>query len=103
MQYEGDQDLSAYLTARGIKEVHLVDLETHDCVLATAYDAFAAGYPVYELEECCESGTPGRHDVGLTILRWQNMTNNSCRVDTIEVTVDRQFVIPILPPIQQPH
>jgi nicotinamidase-related amidase len=101
--FKGNQDLIVYLKTRGIKELHLVGLETHDCVLATAYDAFTAGYPVYALEECCESGTPGRHDVGLTILRWQNMTNNSCRADTIEITVDRQFAIPILPAIQQPH
>lgn len=50
-----------------------------------SYDAFAAGYPVYVLEECCESSTLGRHEAGLTLLRWQNMTNNSCRAETIEV------------------
>lgn len=57
--FKGNQDLAAYFKERGIEEVHLVGTETHDCVLATAYDAFAAGFPVYALEECIESGTPG--------------------------------------------
>ena len=85
--FKGDQDLVAYFKERGIEEVHLVGTETHDCVLATAYDAFAAGFPVYALEECIESGTLGRHEVGLTLLRWQSMTNNSCRVATTSVDI----------------
>jgi nicotinamidase-related amidase len=83
--FKGDQDLVAYFKERGIEEVHLVGTETHDCVLATAYDAFAAGFPVYAIEECIESGTPGRHEAGLTLLRWQSMTNNSCRAATVDV------------------
>lgn len=86
--FKGDQDVVAYLKERGVEEVHLVGTETHDCVLATAFDVFAAGYPVYALEECIESGTPGRHEVGLTLLRWQSMTNNSCRVGTKDVALD---------------
>ena len=85
--FKGDQDLVAYFKKCGIEEVHLVGTETHDCVLATAYDAFAAGFPVYALEECIESGTPGRHEAGLTLLRWQNMTNNSCRAATTDVSI----------------
>lgn len=83
--FKGDQDLVRYFKERGIEEIHLVGTETHDCVLATAYDAFAAGFPVYALEECIESGTPGRHEAGLTLLRWQSMTNNSCRAETITI------------------
>jgi nicotinamidase-related amidase len=83
--FRGDQDLAAYFKESGIEEVHLVGTETHDCVLATAYDAFAEGFPVYAIEECIESGTPGRHEAGLTLLRWQNMTNNSCRAATVDV------------------
>lgn len=85
--FKGGQDVPAYLAEHGIEEVHLVGTETHDCVLATAYGAFASGYPVYALEECCESGTPGRHEAGLTLLRWQSMTNNSCRAETTEVQI----------------
>lgn len=83
--FKGDQDVSAFLRRRGVEEVHLVGTETHDCVLATAYDAFAAGFPVYAIEECIESGTPGRHEAGLKLLRWQSMTNNSCRAATIDI------------------
>jgi nicotinamidase-related amidase len=83
--FKGDQNVTVYLRDRGIEEVHLVGTETHDCVLASAYDAFAEGFPVYALEECCESGTVGRHKAGLKLLRWQSMTNNSCRVETVEV------------------
>lgn len=85
--FKGDQNLVAYFKEHGIEEVHLVGTETHDCVLATAYDAFAAGFPVYALEECIESGTPGRHETGLTLLRWQSMTNNFCRADKIDIDV----------------
>lgn len=85
--FKGDQNVDAYLTERGIEEVHLVGTETHDCVLATAYDAFAAGFPVYALEECCESGTLGRHEDGLKLLRYQSMTNNSCRVNTKDIPI----------------
>lgn len=86
--FQGDKNLKAYLEDHGIEEVHLVGTETHDCVLATAYDAFAAGYPVYAIEECCESGTPGRHEDGLKLLRYQSMTNNSCRTSTTDVSVN---------------
>lgn len=85
--FKGDQNVEKFLAEHGIQEVHLVGTETHDCVLATAYDAFAAGYPVYALEECCESGTLGRHEDGLKLLRYQSMTNNSCRVNTRDVPV----------------
>lgn len=85
--FKGDQNLEAYLSERGIEEVHLVGTETHDCVLATAYDAFATGFPVYTLEECVESGTPGRHETGLMLLRWQSMTNNSCLAGTVDIAL----------------
>ncbi len=84
--FKGDQDLVAYFKERGIEEIHLVGTETHDCVLATAYDAFAVGFPVYALEECIESSTSGRHEAGLKLLRWQSMTNNSCRATTTEIS-----------------
>jgi nicotinamidase-related amidase len=91
--FQGNKNLRGYLEDRHIDEVHLVGTETHDCVLATAYDAFAAGYPVYSLEECCESGTPGRHEDGLKLLRYQSMTNNSCRSATIEVPVNLEQAV----------
>lgn len=85
--FKGDRDLVAYFGERDIQEVHLVGTETHDCVLATAFDAFAEGFPVYAIEECIESGTPGRHETGLKLLRWQSMTNNFCRADTTNIGI----------------
>lgn len=83
--FKGDVDLDAYLNERQIEEVHLVGYATHDCVLATAFDAFDRGYYTYVIEECCESHTPGRHDLGVELLRYQKMTNNSCLVSTKEI------------------
>lgn len=85
--FRGDQDVTAYLTKKGIEEVHLVGTETNDCVLATAFDAFDSGFPVYVLEECCESATEGRHQMGLDILRLQGMTNNRCLANTVDVEI----------------
>jgi nicotinamidase-related amidase len=85
--FRGDQDVAAYLKEHGIEEVHLVGTETNDCVLATAFDAFDSGFPVYVLEECCESATVGRHQIGLDLLRIQGMTNNRCLTNTVDVEV----------------
>lgn len=83
--FRGNQDVVAFLKEKGIEEVHLVGTETNDCVLATSFDAFDSGFPVYVLEECCESATEGRHQMGLDLLRLQGMTNNRCLANTIEV------------------
>jgi nicotinamidase-related amidase len=85
--FRGNQDVAAFLEEKGIEEVHLVGTETNDCVLATAFDAFDSGYPVYVLEECCESATPGRHQMGLDLLRLQGMTNNRCLANTVEIAL----------------
>lgn len=83
--FRGDQDVTQYLKDHDIEEVHLVGTETNDCVLATAFDAFDSGFAVYVLEECCESATQGRHDMGVQLLRIQGMTNNRCLADTKEI------------------
>jgi nicotinamidase-related amidase len=85
--FKGDQDVEAWLRERDIEEIHLVGTETNDCVFATAFDSFDRGWPVYVLEECCESATEGRHDIGLKLLRFQGMTNNRCLAETVEVSV----------------
>lgn len=85
--FRGDQDVTTYLKQQGIEEIHLVGTETNDCVLATAFDAFDSGFPVYVLEECCESATEGRHDMGVQLLRIQGMTNNRCLAKTIEIAL----------------
>jgi len=83
--FKGRPAIQDVLQAQGIEELHLVGTETNDCVFATALDAFDLGYPVYVLEECCEAATKGRHQQGLTLLRYQGMTNNSCLAQTINI------------------
>jgi nicotinamidase-related amidase len=83
--FQGDQEVTAYLKEHSIEEVHVVGTETNDCVLATVFDAFDAGFTTYVLEECCESATEGRHQMGLDILRIQGMTNNRCLANTIDI------------------
>lgn len=79
--FKGTPRLQDLLKRHDIAELHIAGISTHDCVLATAHEAFDLGYPVYVLEECCQSVTPGRHEEGIAILRYQNMTNNSCLAD----------------------
>lgn len=81
--FKGDVSLTDALTKHAIEEVHVVGTATHDCVLATAFEAFDLGFPVYVIEECCGAiNHPNRHELGVELLRYQNMTNNSCLVDT---------------------
>lgn len=83
--FRGDADVRQYLRDKNIEEVHLVGTETNDCVLATAFDAFDSGFLPYVIEECCESATEGRHELGVKILRIQGMSNNRCIVDTMDI------------------
>lgn len=83
--FKGDKDLIAYLKQHKIKELHLIGTETNDCVFASALDAFDLGYPVYVIEECCESATEGRHELGTKLLRFQGMTNNHCLAHTYNI------------------
>jgi nicotinamidase-related amidase len=85
--FKGNQDVTAYLIEHEIEEVHIVGTETNDCILATVFDAFDSGFAPYVLEECCESATEGRHQMGLDILRIQGMTNNRCMANTVELKI----------------
>lgn len=60
-----------------IKEIHIVGLQTNDCIIATAFESFDLGFFTYIIEECCEAETSKEHKLGLEILRKQNLTNNS--------------------------
>lgn len=84
--FKGDVDLASMLADNNIEEVHVVGTATHDCVLATAFEAFDMNFPVYVIEECCEAmNHPNRHELGVELLRYQNMTNNSCLADTEDI------------------
>jgi len=82
--FKGDEDIAAIFKERGIQEVHVVGVDTNDCVLATAYEAFDLGFVTYVIEECSQSSSSDSlHEKGLALLRHQNMTNNSC-IEKIE-------------------
>lgn len=85
--FAGNPNAVQYLKDQDIEEVHIVGVETDDCVLATAYGAFDSGFLTYVLEECCAAATGGRHQTALDILRIQGMTNNRCLANTIELDV----------------
>lgn len=61
--------LLAFLYQHGIQEVHLCGTDTEACVLASAFDAFEAGFRVRVLYDVCASGN-GRefHRYGRAIL-----------------------------------
>lgn len=75
--FKGNPKLEPLLREQGIKEVHIVGLETDDCVLTTAHEAFDLEFIPVVIEECCESTKPGFHESGLILLRRQCMTNRS--------------------------
>ena len=77
--FKGNKNVAKALKAAGIQEVHVVGLDTNDCVLATAYESFDMGFLTYVIEEGCQSSSSDAlHQHGLKILQGQNMTNNSC-------------------------
>ena len=76
--FKGDSNLCYMLTKNDIEEVHLVGLDTNDCVLATAQESFDLGFSTYVLEECTESSEgPEFRNYALMILRDLKMTNFS--------------------------
>lgn len=76
--FGGDKNIPALLKEKGIEAVHVVGLDTNDCVMATAFDSFDAGFMTYVLEECTEtSGDVSLREAALKILRNVNMTNKS--------------------------
>ena len=76
--FKGDKDVTSILREKNITEVHVVGLDTNDCVLATAYESFDLGFVTYVIEECCQSSSSEElHKHAIAILQGQNMTNNS--------------------------
>ena len=76
--FKGNFSILKTLNKNKIKEVHIVGLDTNDCVLATAYEAFDFGFYTYVIEECVESsGGLSIHKHGLATLRHVNLTNKS--------------------------
>jgi nicotinamidase-related amidase len=72
--FKGDSDVFAALRKGGISEVHVVGLDTNDCVMATAFESFDLGFLTYVIENCCQSSSSDElHEYALEILRGQDM------------------------------
>ncbi|HMG15078.1 MAG TPA: isochorismatase family cysteine hydrolase [Saprospiraceae bacterium] len=69
--------LASYLKKKDIRELHIVGLETHDCILATALDAFDFGFITLVIEEACGAKMKQLHESGLSILQKLNLTNHT--------------------------
>jgi len=77
--FKGNKKIEKILKEKDIEEIHVVGLDTNDCVLATAYESFDQGFVTYVIEECCQSSSSDLlHQQALKILQGQDMTNNSC-------------------------
>ena len=77
------------LKENGIEENHIVWFETNDCVLASAFESFDLWYFTYISEEWCgNSDDYVAHEMGVNLLRNQNMTNNSIieKIDFIDIS-----------------
>ena len=53
--FKGDKDLVDFLKQNNVEEVHVIGLDTNDCVFATANEAFDLGFFSYVIEECTAS------------------------------------------------
>jgi len=71
---------SSDLRRRRIKHVHIVGLETHDCVLASVLDAFDHGFVTCVIERACSSKRDADHRAALHILRRIHLTDRSIRL-----------------------
>lgn len=76
--FKWDLDLHQLFQKRNIEEVHIVWFESHDCVYATAQEAFDFWYYVFVIEEATETwSTKANHKKAIDLLNYQNLTNNS--------------------------
>jgi nicotinamidase-related amidase len=77
--FKGNLDLLKELKKHKIEEIHLVGVDTNDCILASAYESFDLQFFTYVIEECCahSESNPKLHKKALDLLRYEHMTNNS--------------------------
>ncbi len=72
--FKGNKDLLAFLKENNIEEVHVIGLDTNDCVFATANEAFDLGFFSYVIEDCTASSqSPEIREAALMILRELDM------------------------------
>lgn len=76
--WKGDKDLLAFFKKLSVEEIHIVGLDTNDCVLATAYESFDLGFQTYVIEEATHaSGGSNLKGAAIEILRNVDLTNHS--------------------------
>lgn len=76
--FAAQSDLPQILKSQGIEEIHVVGYDTNDCVLATANDAFDAGFFTYVIEEGTDSSeSEALRKAAIALLRENEMTNHS--------------------------
>jgi nicotinamidase-related amidase len=72
--FKGDQDVVKFLKENNIEEIHVVGLDTNDCIIATAYEAFDLGFFTYVVENCTASSqSPELRENATKILMEQDM------------------------------
>lgn len=80
--FKGDQSLAIILAEQKIDEVHVVGIDTGDCVFATAQESFDLGFRTFVLEDCTESSVSEElREAPLTILRELAMVKKSFGTD----------------------
>ncbi len=76
--FKGDIKILPVLKKNNITEIHLIGLDTNDCVFASAQESMDLGFYTYVIEECVgSSGGKKVHESALQILRYFQMTNHS--------------------------
>jgi nicotinamidase-related amidase len=72
--FKGNRDVLAFLKEKNIEEVHVIGLDTNDCVFATVNEAFDLGFFSYVIERCTASSQSEEiRQAALTILRELDM------------------------------
>ena len=77
--FKGEPVISDILREQEVEEVHIVGLDTYDCITATAHESHDLGFFTYIIEECCQATTnQDLHERAVLNLRQTKLTNNSC-------------------------
>jgi nicotinamidase-related amidase len=62
-------NIVAELKKSGVKQIALCGIETHICVLQTAYDLISQGFEVYIIKDACASRNKKEYKTGLELLK----------------------------------
>lgn len=75
--FKGNKNLVKILKQKRIREVHIVGLDSNDCIFATAQESFDLGFYTYVIEECTGSSSGKNiHENAIALLRHLGLTNH---------------------------